>query len=227
MRRWRWTTANVRMVGGMPGRRVHEGGTPSECGLVSVSRTQGNARPQRADPGLGGATALRLADSEPRRDAPAIGTSTLDLRQSNQPPGLAVTLTAAGARGMEHLDQNQRMHARRACGGCQWTIKRPARVMGVDPRMLCVNVYREDLPTHAARRKANPARTRDLLGRHRAMSQGIVNNLMNHQGVRHALRSGPGPFPGGLGHPPAEHPEMVQAPTQPTSADVAPASRVT
>ena len=96
MRRWRWTTANVRLVGGMPGRRVHEGGTPSECGLVCVSRTQGGARPQRADPGLGGATALRLADSEPRRDAPAIGTSTLDLRQSKQAPGLAFTLTAAG-----------------------------------------------------------------------------------------------------------------------------------
>ena len=39
---------------------------------------------------------------------------------------------------------------------------------------------------HAARMKADLQRTRDLLGRHRAMSEGIVNNLMNHQSVRHA-----------------------------------------
>ena len=52
--------------------------------------------------------------------------------------------------------------------------------------MLCVNVYREDLQIHAARMKADPERTRDLLGRHRAMSEGMVNNLMNHQSVRHA-----------------------------------------
>ena len=47
-------------------------------------------------------------------------------------------------------------------------------------------VYREDLAIHAARMKADPERTRDLMGRHRAMSEGIVNNLMNHQGVRDA-----------------------------------------
>jgi len=56
--------------------------------------------------------------------------------------------------------------------------------------MLCVNVYREDLGIHAARMKADPDRTRDLLGRHRAMTEGIVNNLMNHQGVRHASWKG-------------------------------------
>jgi hypothetical protein len=56
--------------------------------------------------------------------------------------------------------------------------------------MLCVNVYREDLEIHAARMKANPERTRDLLGRHRATSEGIVNNLMNHQGVRRARWKG-------------------------------------
>ena len=50
--------------------------------------------------------------------------------------------------------------------------------------MLCVNVYREDLKIHAARMKADPQRTRDLLGRHRATTEGIVNNLMNHRGVR-------------------------------------------
>ena len=38
--------------------------------------------------------------------------------------------------------------------------------------------------------KADPERTRDLMGRHRAMSEGIVNILMNHQGVRHACWKG-------------------------------------
>ena len=56
--------------------------------------------------------------------------------------------------------------------------------------MLCVNVYREDLKIHAARMKADPERTRDLMGRHRATSEGIVNNLMNHQRVRHARWKG-------------------------------------
>ena len=57
-------------------------------------------------------------------------------------------------------------------------------------RMLCVSVHREDLRLHAQRMKADPERTRDLMGRHRAMSEGIVNNLMNHQGVRHAKWKG-------------------------------------
>jgi hypothetical protein len=61
---------------------------------------------------------------------------------------------------------------------------------GKNPRMLCVNVYREDLEIHAARMKADPQRTRDLLGRHRATSEGIVNNLMNHHGVRRARWKG-------------------------------------
>ena len=52
-------------------------GTPSECGLVFVSGTQGGARRGRADPGLWGATALRLADGGHRRGALAIGTSRL------------------------------------------------------------------------------------------------------------------------------------------------------
>ncbi len=56
--------------------------------------------------------------------------------------------------------------------------------------MLCVNVYRQDLEIHAARMKADPDRTRDLMGRHRAMSEGLVNVLMNHQGVRHASWKG-------------------------------------
>jgi len=69
------------------------------------------------------------------------------------------------------------------CRGC---ADRPRCTRGKGPRMLCVNVYRKDLQIHAARMKADPERTRDLLGRHRAMSEGMVNNLMNHQGVRHA-----------------------------------------
>lgn len=56
--------------------------------------------------------------------------------------------------------------------------------------MLCVNVYSEDLAIHSERMKTHPERTRDLMGRHRAMSEGIVNNLMNHQGVRHAKWKG-------------------------------------
>jgi hypothetical protein len=77
-----------------------------------------------------------------------------------------------------------RYHARTLdCRGC---TDRPRCTTGKGPRMLCVNVYREDLAIHAARMKADPERTRDLLGRHRAMSEGIVNNLMNHQSVRHA-----------------------------------------
>ena len=61
---------------------------------------------------------------------------------------------------------------------------------GKGPRMPCVNVYREDLKIHAARMKADRERTRDLMGRHRATSEGLVNVLMNHQGVRHACRKG-------------------------------------
>jgi hypothetical protein len=56
--------------------------------------------------------------------------------------------------------------------------------------MLCVSVYREDLAIHAERMTADPERTRDLMGRHRAMSEGIVNNLMNHQHVRYAKWKG-------------------------------------
>lgn len=73
---------------------------------------------------------------------------------------------------------------------CQGCPRRAECTTGKGPRMLCVNVYREDLGIHAARMKADPDRTRDLLGRHRAMTEGIVNNLMNHQGVRHASWKG-------------------------------------
>lgn len=56
--------------------------------------------------------------------------------------------------------------------------------------MLCISIFREDLDIHAARMKADPERTRDLMGRHRAVTEGIVNNLMNHQGLRHARWKG-------------------------------------
>jgi hypothetical protein len=81
-----------------------------------------------------------------------------------------------------------RYQAKRAdCQGCP---RRAECTTGKGPRMLCVNVYREDLEQHAARMKADPEQTRDLLGRHRAMAEGIVNNLMNHQGVRYASWKG-------------------------------------
>ena len=71
-------------------------------------------------------------------------------------------------------------------GGLQWRYQaRPSDCRGCPlrkecttrkgPRMLCVNVYREDLQLHAARMKADPERTRDLLGRHRAMSEGVAS----------------------------------------------------
>ncbi len=56
--------------------------------------------------------------------------------------------------------------------------------------MLCVNEYREDVEIHTARMKTDPDRTRDPLGRYRAISEGMVNVLMNHQGVRHARWKG-------------------------------------
>ena len=75
-------------------------------------------------------------------------------------------------------------------GDCQECPRRGECTQGQNPRMLCINVFREDLGIHAARMQADPQRTRDLIGRHRAMSEGIVNNLMNHQGVRHACWKG-------------------------------------
>jgi hypothetical protein len=73
------------------------------------------------------------------------------------------------------------------CEGC---LRRGECTKGKNPRMLSVNVYREDLEKQAARMRADPERTRDLMGRHRATTEGIVNNLMNHLGVRHARWKG-------------------------------------
>jgi hypothetical protein len=73
---------------------------------------------------------------------------------------------------------------------CQGCPRRGECTTGKNPRMLSVNVYREDLEHHAARMKADPERTRDLMGRHRAVAEGIVNNLMNHLNMRHARWKG-------------------------------------
>ena len=48
---------------------------------------------------------------------------------------------------------------------------------GKGARDLAVNVYREDLARQKARMEANPEVTRDLMGRHKALAEGTVNNL--------------------------------------------------
>ena len=73
---------------------------------------------------------------------------------------------------------------------CRDCRLRPQCTQGKGQKILCVNVYREDLALHTERMKADPQQTRDLMGRHRAMSEGMVNNLMNHQGVRYARWKG-------------------------------------
>jgi hypothetical protein len=57
-------------------------------------------------------------------------------------------------------------------------------------RTLAVNVYREDVARHQARMEADPEVTRDLMARHKALVEGAVNNLKNHQGAKHALWKG-------------------------------------
>ncbi len=69
------------------------------------------------------------------------------------------------------------------CEGCPL---RAQCTKGKGAKMLCVNVYREDLEIHAARMKVDPDQARGLMGRHRAITEGIVNHLMNHQDVRYA-----------------------------------------
>ena len=43
---------------------------------------------------------------------------------------------------------------------------------------------------HAARMEADPEITRDLMARHRALAEGTVNNLKNHQGTKRSLWKG-------------------------------------
>jgi len=61
---------------------------------------------------------------------------------------------------------------------------------GKGPRMLGVNVYRDDMARHQARMEEAPEVTRDLMARHRSLVEGTVNNLKNHQGTKHALWKG-------------------------------------
>ena len=56
--------------------------------------------------------------------------------------------------------------------------------------MLCINVYQEDLIKQAQRMKEDPQRTRDIMGRHRTLAEGTVNNLKNHLGCKVALWKG-------------------------------------
>ncbi len=103
---------------------------------------------------------------------------------------------------------------------CQGCPLRAQCTKGKGAKMLCVNVYRDDLEIHAARRKADPDQTRGLMGRHRAISEGIVNNLMNHQDVRYAHWKGVGfgPSGGRPHHRDAQHTQVVQDPTRTAQA---------
>lgn len=73
---------------------------------------------------------------------------------------------------------------------CRACARRSHCTQGKGPKNLCVHVYREDLKKQAERMKADPAKTRDLLGRHHALAEGTVNNLKNHQGAAKAVWKG-------------------------------------
>lgn len=61
---------------------------------------------------------------------------------------------------------------------------------GKGAKMVCINVYQDDLIRHAGRMKEDPERTRDLMGRHRALAEGTVNNLKHHLNGSHAQWKG-------------------------------------
>ena len=73
---------------------------------------------------------------------------------------------------------------------CKDCPLRPQCTKGRRAKMLCINVYRDDLEQHAERMKQDPARTSDLLGRHRALAEGTVNNLKTHLQARDAQWKG-------------------------------------
>ena len=58
------------------------------------------------------------------------------------------------------------------------------------PKMLGVHVYRGDFKRQAARMAADPTKTRDLMGRHSCLSEGVAANLKNHQHARTAFWKG-------------------------------------
>ena len=69
---------------------------------------------------------------------------------------------------------------------CDVCRLRPQCTKGKGQKILCVHIYRDDLNKQAERMKADSEKTRDLMGRHRALVEGAVNNLKNHQGARTA-----------------------------------------
>jgi hypothetical protein len=81
-----------------------------------------------------------------------------------------------------------RYQARRSdCADC------PIRAQcttGKGAKMVCINVYQEDLVQQAQRMKEDPERTRNLMGRHRALAEGTVNNLKTHLRSRDAQWKG-------------------------------------
>ena len=88
-------------------------------------------------------------------------------------------------RGTNH---EWRYKAKKAdCEGC---ALREQCTTGKGPRMLGVNVYREDMARQAARMEESPEVTRDLMARHRSLVEGTVNNLKHHQRTKRALWKG-------------------------------------
>ena len=73
------------------------------------------------------------------------------------------------------------------CGACE---KRTKCTTGKGPKILCVHRYRDDINKQAERMEADPEKTRDLMGKHRAITEGAVNNLKTHQGARNAAWKG-------------------------------------
>ena len=66
---------------------------------------------------------------------------------------------------------------------CEVCRRRPDCTKGKGQKVLCVHLCRDDLNQQAESMKADPEETRDLMGRHRALTEGNVNNVKNHQGA--------------------------------------------
>jgi len=73
------------------------------------------------------------------------------------------------------------------CAGCPL---RAQCTTGKGAKLLCINVYEEDLVRQAERMKADPQYTRDLMARHRSLAEGTVNNLKHHQQANDAQWKG-------------------------------------
>ena len=68
---------------------------------------------------------------------------------------------------------------KRDCAACP--LRAQCTTSKTAPRALGVNVYREDVARQRARMAADPEATRDLMARHKALTEGGVNNLKRHQ----------------------------------------------